>query len=155
MPGPGFGRQLGGLLRWGSPRSTRSPTNCCSNAVPPARDGPPDIDIDIESDLRENVIQYVYERYGRDYAAQVANVITYRGEVRCGTWLMRSATLQGQQDAWSKQISRWNGRADSPDVEDIPGSVVELAGDRRSARHMGIHSGGMVICDRPIADVCQ
>ena len=45
----------------------------------PARDGPPDIDIDIESDLREKAVQYVYDRYGRDYAAQVANVITYRG----------------------------------------------------------------------------
>jgi error-prone DNA polymerase len=45
----------------------------------PARDGPPDIDIDIESDQREKVIGYVYDKYGRDYAAQVANVITYRG----------------------------------------------------------------------------
>ncbi|HEX7460269.1 MAG TPA: error-prone DNA polymerase, partial [Acidimicrobiales bacterium] len=39
----------------------------------PARDGPPDIDIDIESGRREEVIQYVYERYGRMHAAQVAN----------------------------------------------------------------------------------
>ena len=44
----------------------------------PERDGPPDIDLDIENDRREEVIQYVYERYGRDRAAQVANVITYR-----------------------------------------------------------------------------
>ena len=44
----------------------------------PARDGPPDIDVDIESGRREEVIQYVYERYGRRHAAQVANVITYR-----------------------------------------------------------------------------
>ena len=44
----------------------------------PARDGPPDIDVDIESERREEVIQYVYERYGRRHAAQVANVITYR-----------------------------------------------------------------------------
>ena len=44
----------------------------------PERDGPPDIDIDIESDRREEVIQYVYERYGRHHTAQVANVITYR-----------------------------------------------------------------------------
>ena len=47
----------------------------------PERDGPPDIDLDIESDRREEAIQYVYERYGRDNAAQVANVITYRAEV--------------------------------------------------------------------------
>ncbi|HEX4702121.1 MAG TPA: PHP domain-containing protein, partial [Pseudonocardiaceae bacterium] len=44
----------------------------------PARDGPPDIDLDIESDRREEAIQYVYQRYGRLCAAQVANVITYR-----------------------------------------------------------------------------
>ncbi len=42
------------------------------------RDGPPDIDVDIESGRREEVIQYVYERHGRQHAAQVANVITYR-----------------------------------------------------------------------------
>ena len=39
----------------------------------PQRDGPPDIDIDIESDRREEVIQYVYKRHGRHHAAQVAN----------------------------------------------------------------------------------
>ncbi|GAA2543044.1 error-prone DNA polymerase [Mycolicibacterium diernhoferi] len=121
----------------------------------PARDGPPDIDIDIESDLRENVIQYVYDRYGRDYAAQVANVITYRGRSAIRDMARALGFSQGQQDAWSKQISRWNGLADSPDVEDIPEQVVELATQISNLpRHMGIHSGGMVICDRPIADVC-
>jgi len=44
----------------------------------PARDGPPDIDVDIESGRREEVIQYVFARYGRRHAAQVAAVITYR-----------------------------------------------------------------------------
>ncbi len=44
----------------------------------PARDGPPDIDLDIESGRRDEVIAYVYDRYGREHAAQVANVITYR-----------------------------------------------------------------------------
>ncbi len=44
----------------------------------PERDGPPDIDLDIEHERREEAIQYVYRRYGRDRAAQVANVITYR-----------------------------------------------------------------------------
>ena len=93
----------------------------------PERDGPPDIDIDIESDLRENVIQYVYDRYGRDYAAQVANVITYRGRSAVRDMARALGFSQGQQDAWSKQISRWNGLADSPDVEDIPEQVIDLA----------------------------
>jgi len=121
----------------------------------PARDGPPDIDIDIESDLREEAIQYVYDRYGRDYAAQVANVITYRGRSAVRDMARALGFSQGQQDAWSKQISRWNGLADSPDVEGIPESVIDLAMQISNLpRHMGIHSGGMVICDRPIADVC-
>src|SRR5882757_5662421 len=121
----------------------------------PARDGPPDIDIDIESDLREKAIQYVYERYGRDYAAQVANVITYRGRSAVRDMARALGFSQGQQDAWSKQISRWNGLAESPHVEDIPEQVIDLAKQISNLpRHMGIHSGGMVICDRPIADVC-
>ncbi|MET0476225.1 MAG: error-prone DNA polymerase [Mycobacterium sp.] len=121
----------------------------------PARDGPPDIDIDIESDLREKAIQYVYERYGRDYAAQVANVITYRGRSAVRDMARALGFSQGQQDAWSKQISKWNGLADSPDVEEVPEQVIDLALQIKDLpRHMGIHSGGMVICDRPIADVC-
>ena len=121
----------------------------------PARDGPPDIDIDIESDLREKAIQYVYHRYGRDYAAQVANVITYRGRSAVRDMARALGFSQGQQDAWSKQIGQWGNLADSPDVEDIPEPVIDLAMQISNLpRHMGIHSGGMVICDRPIADVC-
>ena len=87
----------------------------------PARDGPPDIDMDIESDQREKVIQYVYDKYGRDYAAQVANVITYRGRIAVRDMARALGFSQGQQDAWSKQISHWNGLADAPTIfEGIP-----------------------------------
>jgi error-prone DNA polymerase len=119
----------------------------------PVRDGPPDIDIDIESDQREKVIQYVYDKYGRDYAAQVANVITYRGRIAVRDMARALGFSQGQQDAWSKQISHWSARP--ADIEDIPEQVIDLATQIQNLpRHMGIHSGGMVICDRPIADVC-
>ena len=120
----------------------------------PARDGPPDIDMDIESDQREKVIQYVYDKYGRDYAAQVANVITYRGRSAVRDMARALGFSQGQQDAWSKQISHWDG-LNTAEIEDIPAPVIDLATQIRNLpRHMGIHSGGMVICDRPIADVC-
>lgn len=120
----------------------------------PERDGPPDIDVDIESDRREEAIQYVYGRYGRDYAAQVANVITYRGKMAVRDMARALGYSQGQQDAWSKQVSRWTGVA-SESGTDIPPAVLELAGEIEGfPRHLGIHSGGMVICDRPIADVC-
>jgi error-prone DNA polymerase len=119
----------------------------------PARDGPPDIDIDIESDLRETVIQYVYERYGRDYAAQVANVITYRARSAVRDMARALGFSQGQQDAWSRRIDRFSPVA--AELEGIPEPVVDLARQISDLpRHLGIHSGGMVICDRPIADVC-
>ena len=108
----------------------------------PDRDGPPDIDIDIESGRREEVIQYVYRTYGRDNAAQVANVITYRtkGAVRDAARAL--GYPQGAADAWSKGLA-------SP-----PSRVESLAAQLKGQpRHLGIHSGGMVICDRPIADV--
>ncbi|MEV0687865.1 error-prone DNA polymerase [Nocardia sp. NPDC050378] len=120
----------------------------------PERDGPPDIDVDIESDRREEAIQHVYAKYGRDYAAQVANVITYRGKSAVRDAARALGFSPGQQDAWSKQVSRWSGVSQETGT-DIPDAVLELAGELDGLpRHLGIHSGGMVICDRPIADVC-
>ncbi|WP_040686754.1 error-prone DNA polymerase [Nocardia vinacea] len=120
----------------------------------PERDGPPDIDIDIESDRREEAIQHVYAKYGREYAAQVANVITYRGKSAVRDAARALGFSPGQQDAWSKQVSRWTG-VGAETGTDIPVEVLELATEIEGLpRHLGIHSGGMVICDRPIADVC-
>src|SRR3954454_18196316 len=70
----------------------------------PERGEPPDIDIDIESDRREEAIQYVYELHGREHAAQVANVITYRPKSAVRDVAKPLASSQGQQDAWSKHI---------------------------------------------------
>jgi error-prone DNA polymerase len=127
----------------------------------PERDGPPDIDIDIESDRREEVIQYVYERHGRHYTAQVANVITYRAKSAVRDMAKALGYAPGQQDAWSKQIDAWSGVAataahtDQRDSRSIPPTVLELAAEIEDApRHLGIHSGGMVICDRPVIEVC-
>ena len=120
----------------------------------PDRDGPPDIDLDIESGRREEVIQHVYERYGRDRAAQVANVITYRPRMAVRDMARALGYAPGQQDAWSKQIERWGPLTDTVD-HDIPAEVVDLATElMHFPRHLGIHSGGMVICDRPVAEVC-
>ena len=143
----------------------------------PERDGPPDIDIDIESGRREEVIQYVYERYGRHHAAQVANVITYRARSSVRDMARALGYAPGQQDAFAKNLSRWGGLADqdatSPGSQGsgtqgsgtqepeqqgdsaIPADVIALAAElENSPRHLGIHSGGMVICDRPIIEVC-
>ena len=123
----------------------------------PERDGPPDIDIDIESDRREEAIQYVYERYDRQHAAQVANVITYRAKSSIRDMAKALGYSTGQQDAWSKQVDAW-GAVDATkrlDDHEIPLPVLELAEQvEHFPRHLGIHSGGMVICDRPIIEVC-
>ena len=123
----------------------------------PERDGPPDIDIDIESDRREEVIQYVYERYGRHHTAQVANVITYRSRSAVRDMSKALGYEIGQQDAWSKQVDAWGDVAATAAQDDctIPAAVLELAAQvEDSPRHLGIHSGGMVICDRPVIEVC-
>ena len=123
----------------------------------PHRDGPPDIDLDIESGRREEVIQYVYSRYGRHHAAQVANVITYRARSAVRDAARALGHDPGRQDAWSRQVDGWRrvGRsADQADV-DIPAPVLDLAQRLEDApRHLGVHSGGMVICDRPVIEVC-
>ncbi len=68
----------------------------------PERDGPPDIDVDIESDRREEVIQYVFQRFGRINAAMVANVIQYRPRSAVRDAARALGYDVGQQDAWSK-----------------------------------------------------
>ncbi|MFI9485986.1 PHP domain-containing protein [Promicromonospora sp. NPDC052451] len=72
-----------------------------------ARNGPPDIDVDIESVRREEVIQHVYEKFGRTHAAQVANVISYRPRSAVRDAARALGYDIGQQDAWSKSIERW------------------------------------------------
>ncbi len=119
----------------------------------PERDGPPDIDLDIENGRREEAIQYVYERYGRENAAQVANVITYRPKSAVRDMGKALGHPQGALDAWSKQADGYR-LSDTKD-HDIPPAVVALAEQVQGfPRHLGIHSGGMVICDRPIVEVC-
>jgi error-prone DNA polymerase len=123
----------------------------------PDRDGYPDIDVDIESDRREEVIQYVYRKYGRLHTAQVANVITYRSRSAVRDAARALGFSPGQQDAWSKQIDRWGALRDTEGDHDhdIPRPVVEFASALEGfPRHLGIHSGGMVICNRPVSEVC-
>jgi error-prone DNA polymerase len=120
----------------------------------PERDGPPDIDLDIEHERREEAIQYVYNHYGRDNAAQVANVITYRPKSSIRDMGKALGHPPGQLDAWSKHVEGWYTQQ-VPDDTDIPSNVLELAKQVEGfPRHLGIHSGGMVICDRPVIEVC-
>jgi error-prone DNA polymerase len=121
------------------------------------RDGPPDIDLDIEHRRREEVIQYVYDRYGRERAAQVANVISYRPRMALRDAGRALGHEPEQLDAWAKQVGPRQyapGQPIPPDAG-VPDTVLALAARmQRLPRHLGIHSGGMVICDRPVGEVC-
>jgi error-prone DNA polymerase len=134
------------------------------------RSGPPDIDIDIENARREEVIQHVYDKYGRDRAAQVANVNTYRPKMAVRDVARALGNSPGQADAWSRQVDFRIGPDDGPRGEkkpagplpasttgddDLPEQLRTLVSRMlRLPRHLSIHSGGMVLCDRPIGEVC-
>jgi len=117
------------------------------------RDEEPDIDVDFESNRREEVIQYVYEKYGRRQAAQVATVIEYRPKSAVRDMARSLGYSTGQQDSFAQQIER-SGALLRSDEHTIPADVTELALQTLTLpRHLGIHSGGMVLTDRPVSEV--
>jgi len=88
------------------------------------------------------------------HAAQVANVITYRPKSAVRDMGKALGHLPEAVDSWSPQV---DGRrlADTPGDHDIPPAVFDLARQVEGfPRHLGIHSGGMVICDRAVVEVC-
>ncbi|WP_295034195.1 error-prone DNA polymerase [uncultured Microbacterium sp.] len=114
----------------------------------------PDIDVDFDSGRREEIIQWVYDEYGRENAAQVANVIQYRPKNAVRDMARALGHSPGQQDAWSRQVERWGLDLSPVPDHDIPLPVIDLADRLMSApRHLGIHSGGMVLTQRPVGEV--
>ncbi len=126
------------------------------------RDGPPDIDLDIEHQRREEVIQYVYEKYGRERAAQVANVITYRPRSALREMAKAVGLSPGHADALTKWVDRWSrgtggfeSLREDREAPAVPKLALELAEQVLDfPRHLGIHSGGMVMADRPLTECC-
>ena len=117
------------------------------------RDGPPDIDVDIESGRREQVIQYVYGKYGRERAALVANVVTRRPRSAVRDAAKALGYSHDQAVAWSKRLHRHRG-LDPDEAEDIPPEVQDLAAELTDLpQHLGIHPGGMVLTEQPVAEV--
>ncbi|MBN7792126.1 error-prone DNA polymerase [Microbacterium esteraromaticum] len=118
------------------------------------REEEPDIDVDFDSGRREEIIQWVYRRYGRERAAQVANVIQYRPKNAVRDMARALGHSPGQQDAWSKQVDGWGAGIEASADTDIPADVLGYAGELLKApRHLGIHSGGMVLTARPVGEV--
>jgi error-prone DNA polymerase len=123
------------------------------------RGKPPDIDVDFEADRREEVIQYCYRRYGRERAAMVANVITYRARSVLRDVAKTFGFTQAQVDGLSKYVdTRDPAQLRAMDTSLPEGMTAEMIYDicwrlDGYPRHLGIHSGGMVIADRPLWQV--
>ena len=127
------------------------------------RDEPPDIDVDFEHERREEVIQYIYRKYGRDRAALAATVISYR---------LRSAVRDvgkvlgfslGQVDQLARSVSWWDQpQALAERLRETgfdPGNLkvrqlVHLVQCLRGfPRHLSQHVGGFVISEHALASL--
>lgn len=118
------------------------------------REEEPDIDVDFDSARREEVIQYVYERYGRRNAAQVANVISYRPKNAVRDAAKALGYDAAAQRTFTKGLER-HGKLPEGSDSALPQDVHQLASRLLTApRHLGIHSGGMVLTERPVGEVC-
>ena len=127
----------------------------------------PDIDLDLPSgDQRERAIQYVYERYGKLGAAMTANVITYRGRSAAREAGKVLGFDESTLDRLSKLVPMW-GWVDSSDTPEkqFREAGLDLSDPRVRKfyelvmalqdlpRHLGQHSGGMVICQGQLDSV--
>ncbi len=127
------------------------------------RNEPPDIDVDFEHERREEVIQYIYSKYGRERAALAATVITYRprsalrdigkvlglSELQVGR-LARSMQWWDGQSVDDSRILEAGLAPDSPVVRRLLYLVRELIG---FPRHLSQHVGGFVISNAPLHEL--
>jgi error-prone DNA polymerase len=122
---------------------------------------PPDIDLDIEHNRREEVIQYVYEKYGRSHAAMVANVVRYRARSAVrevgkvldipDTTLDRVAKLLSHYDDISREaLDRAGFDSDNPIHQHLARLAEEI---QDFPRHLSIHPGGFLLGHKPVRQI--
>lgn len=129
-----------------------------------ARDEPPDIDVDFEHERREEVIQYIYEKYGRDRAAVVATVTQerYKGAIRDVGKVMGLSldTISNLSSGVWRYSSEWLENVDlieqglnskDPHLRKTLDLTRQLMG---FPRQLGQHTGGFVITQGKLSDLC-
>ncbi len=124
------------------------------------RDEPPDIDVDFEHERREEVIQYIYKKYGRKRAALAATVICYRSKSAVRNVGKVLGLPEDQLKHLGKIFSWWNGQADLSTRLREHGFDPESATIQRNLnvtrqlidapRHLSQHVGGFVISEQPL-----
>jgi error-prone DNA polymerase len=123
------------------------------------RDEPPDIDVDFEHERREEVIQYLYRKYGRERAALAATVICYRPK----SALRDLCKALGIEFNFPNLLSWWDGGSVLPERLREAGldpqapklrRLLALAGELIGfPRHLSQHVGGFVISRGPLAEL--
>ncbi|MQP77298.1 DNA polymerase III subunit alpha [Stenotrophomonas sp. MYb238] len=127
------------------------------------RDEPPDIDVDFEHERREEVLQYVYAKYGRHRAALAATVIRYRGKSAVRD-VARAFGLPPDQIAlmagchghshgqvpMAQRLREAGFDSDNPLIRRLMAVTAQLRGH---PRHLSQHVGGFVIGDAPLSTV--
>ncbi|MGB0866982.1 MAG: error-prone DNA polymerase, partial [Granulosicoccaceae bacterium] len=124
------------------------------------RNEPPDIDVDFEHERREEVIQYIYAKYGRERAGLAATVISYRTKSAVRELAKVLGLAQDQIDALVRSMAWWDGRAvipermvalgldpDSKLIKRFAWLLEQLIG---MPRHLSQHVGGFVISHHPL-----
>ncbi|MEH6628648.1 MAG: error-prone DNA polymerase [Motiliproteus sp.] len=127
------------------------------------RDEPPDIDVDFEHERREEVIQYIYHRYGRERAGLTATVISYRAKSAIRdvgkalamdeshlAWLISQLDRRDGRQSWQQQLLQLGG--DNPDqrhrlLVDLVAEILDIP------RHLSQHVGGFVISAGPLSEL--
>ncbi len=132
--------------------------------ISPERREPPDIDVDFEHERREEVIQYIYKRYGRHRAGLAATVISYRArsavrDVGKAMGLSEDTVLALSGMVWGTSsggtLPEQHVRAAGLDPKDpLLGAVLELAHELMGfPRHLSQHVGGFVLTRGPLIEV--
>ncbi|TWT42126.1 Error-prone DNA polymerase [Phycisphaerae bacterium RAS1] len=127
------------------------------------RNEPPDIDIDFEHERREEVFQYIYEKYGRERAAITAEVISYRPRSAVRDVGKAMGLSLAQVDALAKSLDWW--ARDAMPEEALRAAGLE-PGDRTVQmvirlvkqllsfpRHLSQHVGGFVMTESPLCEI--
>jgi len=125
------------------------------------RNEPPDIDIDFEHERREEVIQYVFRRYGRERAALTAVASTYRGRGAMRDVAKALGLPPDMVDRLARCMDHWGGTQgldevlrergfdpDAPLLRRVIALTAQLIG---MPRHLSQHPGGFVMSERPLS----
>ncbi len=122
---------------------------------------PPDIDLDISHERREEVIQWMYQKYGRNHAAMVANMVRYRPR----SAIREVGKVLGVPETSLDRIARMLSHRSAPRPEDLINAGLDLDGKTGKLlleltteilefpRHLSIHPGGFLLGHEPVHDL--